>query len=103
MPLIWDDTEPIDPFIGPKKPWACTDGWTSHTWTVSIEEGQFGFKSDCRLCTDGIDELEREHLGGEFEATLHCHKEYGGGYYDPETYYWWEIVPITSTSEPDHE
>lgn len=87
-----------EPFIGPPKPFSCTAGWTSHAWTLDIEEGQLSLSTDeCRLCGDALAELEREYLGGSFPVKLEFHKEIGGSYQDPETYVWWEVIPCLAT------
>lgn len=89
-------TTPQDPFIGPPKPWSCAAGWTSHVWTCNVNEGRLSFTTDCRLCNDGIADLEPEYLEGTFPVTLHVHEE-TFGYYDPAVEVWWEIIP---QSEP---
>ncbi len=84
-----------DPFLGPPKPVNCHTGWTSHVWTLDIEEGQLGLTTkQCRLCTDGIQVLEHELLGGSFPVELTFHREVCDPY-GTEIYAWFEISPET--------
>lgn len=95
--LTLEQVELPEPFIGPPKPWACVEGWHSHAWTCDIEEGNLSFETkECRLCNDGIKELEQEYLSGSFPAKLEFHKE-TFGYETPETDVWWEVIPCPVT------
>lgn len=91
------ESDEADSLIGPPRPASCPAGWTTHTWTVTIEEGRLAFTTDeCDLCARGIEDLEPELIGGEFRARLEFHQTYG--YYDPEIDVWFEVVPCEVTS-----
>ena len=59
------ESDEADSLIGPPRPANCPAGWTTHTWTVTIEEGRLAFTTDeCDLCARGIEDLEPELIGG---------------------------------------
>jgi len=62
-----------------------------HVWDVTIEEGQLSLSTkECRLCNDGINDLERELLAGHFPARL----EFEAAVYGNEVdYVCFHIVP----------
>lgn len=80
MPAIsWVTLDDTPPMLGPPKPVACTAGWASHRWTLTIEEGEISFDTaECRLCRDGVAELEREYLAGEFLVRIEMIVEHYG-------------------------
>ncbi len=95
MQWIIVESPAAEGFIGPPKPPGCHKGWTSHRWMLDIEEGHLGLSTkECRLCNDGIDDLEHELLGGSFPVELTFHRE-TYGYYHPEIVVWFEISPET--------
>lgn len=88
---MWTDTE-LE--LGPPKPLACADGITSHVWQLEIEEGQITLTTDCTLCSDGLNEVDREWFsGGPFAVRMHIHKEAGQPYYGIDPHVWIELIP----------
>jgi hypothetical protein len=91
MTLIeWVDYEP---FIGPTMPDECHDGWYSHTWLISIEEGSvtLAAKEGCALCDQGV----ATHILAEgliemqpIEVRLEHYFENQGD----DSYWWWDAV-----------
>ena len=89
----WEIVPPTPDFIGPPAPLACEAGWTSHTYTLLIQDGAMSLSTDeCPACNRGIQDLEWEYLQGEFPVRLTFNKE-THGYYNPEIDVWWEIEP----------
>ncbi len=60
-----------EPELGPARPNNCADGWESHVWTLTVEEGQLGFTSDCNLCDDGLSRIWDTHEFEVREFTAH--------------------------------
>ena len=83
---------PVDAFIGPPKPVCCVKGGPSHRWLLDIEQGHLGLTTDeCRLCNDGIEDIEQELLGGSFHVELAFHRKISCGEIDV----WFEVSPET--------
>lgn len=71
MTVQWEVIEPEPTFVGPPKPIACVDGWASHRWTLHVDEGMCGLTTDdCRLCNDGVAELEHEYYAGALPVRI---------------------------------
>ena len=89
----WVFCEPPETPIGPEKPWSCVNGWQSHIWTLSIEEGSLGLSTaECRICNDGASMIHPEELAGDLPVTLTLHKELYGPY-GTDLDAWWELCP----------
>jgi hypothetical protein len=53
--VLQDDGSMAATPLGPPRPFECPDGWMSHQWTLSIEEGQMSVQTaDCPICSDGF-------------------------------------------------
>ena len=94
--MVFVRQEDWEPIYGPELPEECHEGWYSHTWLLSIEEGQISMstKDGCDLCSNGVGAhvlaeglIEMEPI----EVKLEHHYE-GGGYYGDDHYWWWEAV-----------
>lgn len=79
--------------FGPELPDECGAGWYSHTWTLTIEEGQPTVASGCLACDQGFGtHALAEGLVEMYEplaVTLEHHVEHQAD----NTYWWWELVP----------
>ena len=61
MPKIdWEIMDPNDVEYGPPIPWRCLEGWGSHTWQLSIEEGRITLTTDCLICQRAVSQEESE-------------------------------------------
>ena len=94
--------------LGPDTPDACPDGWTSHTWKLSVEQQQVSLVTDeCAVCTKGItngsldDCLEMPPI----EGTLAFDSDHGpegeglgGWHYDTrcDCNWWWTFTPLAN-------
>ena len=90
--------ENYTPKLGPPCPMACPDGWESHTWNMTIEEGQVGMSTDCPICDRGVaggaDAIGIDHHEWEMEAipvriTGHVENEHSDS-----VYVWWAIQAV---------
>lgn len=95
MKFDFDTWTSIEPELGPPKPLACDSGITSHIWQLEIEEGQITLTTDCTLCSDGINEVDREWFeGGPFPVRMHIHTEAGQPCYGIDPHVWIELIPV---------
>ena len=97
MPFEWVECDPVEPTLGPPKPWQCAAGFKSHTMTMEIENGDIRIWLDrgvCTLCCDGLENIEREDFQAyEIPVRLTFRKE-TVGYESPEIAVWWDIEVV---------
>lgn len=89
--IVMNPEEP-QPVYGPPCP-----GPLTHTWRLTVEEGQVGLNSGCEDCNDvvmGSVGGEDVFMRGEVVGTLESHLE-TYGWETPEYDHWWEFVPVS--------
>ena len=101
--MIMEDTASMAASpLGPPKPDACVDGWSAHTWSLSIEEGQPGLSCDCNLCHDGFNGIHGPDMDlMEMEAIdvrISIEHEPGQPWYGVDPYWWIGITPVTKNT-----
>lgn len=93
MSITQWELDPL-PRYGPHMPHNCENGWESHTWEFTIEEGQVGITSkECQMCSYGFNNIIEHDLieMRSIPVDLKFVKE--EGYARDDINYWWELTP----------
>lgn len=94
--MEWVEIPPDDPMLRPIYGPPCP-GPLTHTWRLTVEEGQIALNSGCEECNDtvfGPVGGEDVFMQGEIVGTLASHLE-TYGWETPEYDHWWEFVPVS--------
>jgi len=97
MRVMWEVVSPV--YDQPPKPLNCVDGWSSHEWQLSIEEGQPTLSTDCNLCEEGVNGIHGIERGlyemPPITVRIEMQVDLGHPYYGIDPYWWLDITPVT--------